>query len=100
MSDSLLFLNAVPKPFLLSLSGLSIVAGLLAISSPRWFARVATVGNRWIDTARLFRIPADSRLRSLDRWVELDGYMIRYTRLLGLAVCVAASLLVYICLTF
>ena len=96
---SLVFLGAMAKPLLLGLSGLSVVAGLLAISNPRWFVRVATFGNRWIDTAKLFRIPADSRLRAFDRWVDMDGYVIPYTRLIGVAVCLGASYLVYVCLT-
>jgi hypothetical protein len=93
------FLSALAKPFLLGLSGVSVVAGLLAISNPRWFVRVATFGNRWIDTAKLFRVPADSRLRAFDRWVDMDGYAVPFTRLIGVAACLGASYLVYVCLT-
>jgi hypothetical protein len=93
------FLAAVAKPMLLSLSGMAILFGLLAIVSPQAFAAVATLGNHWVDTARLFRIPEESRWRAFDRWVDVDGYALRYSRLVGIGACTAASLLVYLCLT-
>ncbi len=99
MGDFPFFLRAVAKPILLGLTGLSVVAGLLAIASPQKFVRVATWGNRWIDTAGTLRIPPGSRWRALDRWVDLDRYALPYTRLLGVAACVAGVVLFYLGMT-
>jgi hypothetical protein len=96
METFLPFFVAAAKPVLLSISGLSILMGLLAIASPRVFAEVTTRGNRCIDTGKFFGIPESSRLRALDRWIDLDGYALPYSRPIGIGMCMAASLLLYL----
>lgn len=89
----------VAKSVLLSISGLSFLMGCLAIVRPRGFAAALALGNRWIDTWKLFGIPETSKLRALDRWVDLDGYALRYSRPAGVVMCLAASFVGYLGLT-
>lgn len=49
--------------------------GLLAMVSPPAFARVAVYGKTWIDV--------DQTLRKLDRTIDIDGHVLRHTRLFG-----------------
>ena len=60
-------------------------AGLLAIVSPRGFARLAAFGNIWVDS--------DKVLKQLDRRVEVDTHLLHHCRLLGVVTVVAASVL-------
>jgi hypothetical protein len=69
------------------LAGLALftVVGLLAVVSPRWFAIVATQGNsQWFDTTKL--------LAPLDKRINIDAYVLRHSRLLGVAVLAAVAL--------
>jgi hypothetical protein len=63
------------------------VVGLLAVVNPRWFAVIVSQSNhQWIDTNKV--------LAPLDKRVNIDPYVLRHSRLLGLAVLATVALLV------
>jgi hypothetical protein len=88
MTDPLL---ATPHPWvigvwvLLSFCGF---AGIVAVASPRWFARLSRGGSKWIDTNRVAAV--------LDRRIEVDQYLLPYSRWLGAAVLASVAALVYV----
>jgi hypothetical protein len=57
--------------------------GLIALASPRLFASLARVGNRWIDTSRFFS--------KFDAQVDLDSKVLPHSRWLGAAVVGAVA---------
>ncbi len=59
--------------------------GMLAVLTPRRFARLAEWGGLWTDTDRL--------ARRFDRRIEIDSYLLPYTRPLGVALLAAAVVL-------
>ncbi len=59
--------------------------GLLAAACPRQFCRLAAWCNLWVDTDRLGE--------KLDRWVDVDRYVLRNCRLFGAVVLLAATVL-------
>ena len=61
--------------------GVTGAAGLLAVISPRWFQRVACRSSCWIDTNKALAV--------FDKRVDIDSYVVPYSRLLGLAVLLA-----------
>ena len=63
------------KILFFGLLGLSGVSGLLALGSPRAFAAVASFGGRVVHPGIETR---------LDRWVDVDGYVLKHARLFGL----------------
>lgn len=72
-------------PIVWTLLALAGACGLLALSSPRLFSKVAAVGNRWVDTSHA--------LAKLDRRIDVDSRILPYSRWLGLAVVVSVALL-------
>ncbi len=62
--------------------------GLLALVSPRRFSSVATRGGQWVDTNKV--------LEQLDKWVDIDAYVLPFSRLLGVAVLAAVALIAYL----
>jgi hypothetical protein len=98
--ESLIVLFAVVvKLLLVSLLVLCALVGLIALASPRSFAAMAAFGNRWIDTWKLFKVSENSFLRRLDKWINLDGFAVRYSRAVGVAMLLVASLVGYLCAT-
>jgi len=65
--------------------GLLSSVGLLAIASPKRFASLSTRGNRWIDTEKL--------LQPLDARIDVDRYVLPFSRLLGIAVLASVAML-------
>jgi hypothetical protein len=65
--------------------GLLTSVGLLAIVSPKRFAALSTRGNRWIDTEKL--------LQPLDARIDVDRYVLPFSRLLGVAVLASVAML-------
>ena len=59
--------------------------GLIALISPRLFFALAKRSSQWVDT--------DQALKSLDRRIDIDGYVLPYSRYLGLAVLAAVVIL-------
>lgn len=62
---------------MLSLLGLSGLIGMLAVVSPTAFAAVAAYGSRVVYTGAQTR---------LDRWVDIDQYVIEHARIFGILV--------------
>jgi hypothetical protein len=89
---NLLPLAVLPGSFVLAVSWvlLATVAllGLVALTAPRSFARIAAGGARWFDTNKW--------LAALDRRVDVDGYVLPFSRLLGGLVLAAAAVLAYL----
>jgi len=84
----MLVFAAVPThlaPIVWTLLAMAGTCGVLALSSPRLFSKLAAVGNRWVDTS--------SALAKLDRRVDVDARVLPYSRWLGLAVVVSTALL-------
>ena len=71
--------------FSLSLCGL---VGLMAIVSPRKFSLLAVRGSRWFDTNKVADV--------LDKRVDVDRYILPFSRLLGAVVVVAVAVLAYV----
>jgi len=65
--------------------GLLTSVGFLAIISPKRFASLSTRGNRWIDTEKL--------LQPLDARIDVDRYVLPFSRLLGVAVLASVAML-------
>jgi hypothetical protein len=65
--------------------GMLACVGLLAIVSPKCFASLSTRGNRWIDTEKL--------LQPLDARIDVDRYVLPFSRLLGVAVLASVATL-------
>jgi hypothetical protein len=66
---------------------LSVVGGigLLAIISPSSFSALTTRSNLWIDTNKL--------VAALDKRVDVDRYILPFSRALGLAVVLAVAVI-------
>lgn len=83
-----LLLASVPThfaPIVWTLLALAGACGIVALSSPRLFSKLAAVGSRWVDTS--------NALAKLDRRIEVDSRILPYSRWLGLAVVVSVALL-------
>ena len=65
--------------------GMLAAVGLLAVVSPSRFTALASRSNQWVDS--------DKYLRVLDKRIEIDQYVLPYSRWLGLAVLLAVGLL-------
>src|SRR3954463_14689103 len=52
--------------------------GVIAICSPRRFAKLANGSGRWVDTKKMLEV--------LDKRVDIDHYVLPFSRLLGVAV--------------
>jgi hypothetical protein len=61
--------------------------GLLAMASPKGFARLSKVGSHWVDTSRL--------VSKLDQRYELDSRILPYSRPFGFVVLLSAIILGY-----
>ncbi len=94
-----MFLIALAKSTLLSMAGLSVAMGLAGVINPRLFSAAVNLGNRWVDTWKIFGIPETSKWRALDRWVDVDRYALCHSRLAGLAMCAAGVFLGYLGMT-
>jgi hypothetical protein len=70
------------------LLGIVAVLGALAVASPRHFAQLAHRGSSWVDTTKL--------VEKLDKRFDIDGPVLRYSRVLGMAVLAAVAILVYL----
>ena len=70
--------------------GLIGVLGLLAMVSPKTFARLSQAGGHWVDTSRL--------VSKLDARYDVDRRVLTHSRAFGLAVVLAAALLGFLLL--
>ena len=71
-------------PVLAAIFGL----GVLATFAPDRFANIALRGSRWVDTEEVLKL--------LDRPIDVDRYVLRYSRVFGVAVVLAAVWLAYV----
>ncbi|MBI3836784.1 MAG: hypothetical protein HY288_02470 [Planctomycetia bacterium] len=61
--------------------------GLLALLSPRRFSSLATRGGQWVDSNKV--------LTQFDKRVDIDAYVMPFSRSLGVAVLAAVVLVGY-----
>jgi hypothetical protein len=73
---------AIWRPILLAVLIFAAACGLLAIFSPRTFARLAGMGGQWVDSQRF--------VKWLDARFDIDGFVLRHARAFG--VCVLSAL--------
>jgi hypothetical protein len=66
--------------------------GLIAIVSPRRFEKLATRSGKWVDTNKLAEV--------LDKRVDIDHYVLPFSRLLGVAVILSVAVLSYVVLRY
>ena len=62
--------------------------GMIAILSPQWFATLATRSGRWVDTKKALEV--------LDKRVDIDHYVLPFSRLLGVAVVASVAVLCWV----
>ena len=73
------------EPFFLIILGMTGVAGVLAIVSPRAFAVVARLGGTLVSIT-----PTQT---PVDKWVDIDGYFLRHSRFFGILVTASVAYL-------
>jgi hypothetical protein len=61
--------------------GTVVVAGVLALASPRLFTRLAKLGGVWIDTNQI--------LEKGDKPISIDHFVVRHSRVFGFCVLIA-----------
>jgi hypothetical protein len=66
--------------------------GLIAIVSPSRFQKIATRSGHWVDTNKLAEV--------LDKRVDIDRYVLPFSRLLGVAVILSVAVLSYVVLRY
>ena len=65
----------------------SAALGVVAVISPRFFAKLATKSGRWVDSARY--------LAALDKKIDLDRLVLPHSRLFGALVLISVSILAF-----
>ena len=70
--------------------GLALVftLGLVATFAPGRFANIASRGSKWVDTEKM--------LQALDRPIDIDQHVLRYSRVFGTLVVASAAWLAYV----
>jgi hypothetical protein len=66
--------------------GILVALGLLAVISPTRFSALASRSGQWVDSEKYLRV--------LDKRIDVDQYVLPYSRWLGVAVLFAVGLLV------
>jgi diguanylate cyclase (GGDEF)-like protein len=77
------FIAAFWEPMFLVIMGVTGAAGLLAMISPRAFAAVMRLGSTLV-SATDAKTTLDKA--PLDKWVDIDGYVLRHSRFFGMLV--------------
>jgi hypothetical protein len=65
--------------------GMLAAVGLLAVISPSRFTALASRSGHWVDSEKYLRV--------LDKRIDVDKYVLPYSRWLGVAVLMAVGLL-------
>jgi hypothetical protein len=68
------------------------VLGLLATFAPGQFSAIAARGGKWIDT--------EKALQLLDKPIDVDQHVLRYSRIFGVVVALAACWLAFVYWTY
>lgn len=68
------------------------LVGLMAVLSPTRFNILATRGATWVDTSKL--------TTALDRRIDVDRFVLPFSRILGVAVLAAVGVLAYVMVRF
>ena len=68
------------------------LVGLIAVISPNRFQKLATRSGQWVDTNKLAEV--------LDKRVDIDRYVLPFSRLLGVAVILSVAVLSYVVLRY
>ena len=71
------------RPIWLTMLVFAAACGLLAVCSPRWFAKLAGIGSQWVDSQRY--------VKWLDARFDIDGFVLRHARAFG--ICVLSALM-------
>ena len=64
------------------------IVGMIAILSPQRFAKLATRSGRWVDTKKALEV--------FDTRVDIDHYVLPFSRLLGVAVVASVAILCWV----
>jgi hypothetical protein len=72
--------------------GLLGLIGVIAVFSPARFAKLATRSGRWVDTNKIVQV--------LDKRVDIDHYVLPFSRLLGVAVILSVGVLMFVLLKY
>ena len=68
------------------------LVGLIAVISPNRFQKLAMRSGQWVDTNKLAEV--------LDKRVDIDRYVLPFSRLLGVAVILSVAVLSYVVLRY
>ena len=66
--------------------------GIIAIISPSAFQKLATRSGRWVDTNKIVQV--------LDKRVDIDHYVLPFSRLLGVAVIISVAVLLFVVMKY
>lgn len=75
-------------PVVWTLLGICAAAGLLAVVSPKKFHALTNHSNTWVDSNKF--------LETLDKRVDIDKYVLPFSRVLGVSVLIAVGVLAYL----
>ena len=84
--------NVQLGPVVWSLLALFGCFGVLALVSPGRFRRLTQTSSRWVDTQKL--------LSTLDTPIDVDRYVLPFSRALGAAVLIAVAVIGYLFATY
>lgn len=79
-------------PVVWTLLGIFAAIGLLAVVSPGRFSTLTQHSSTWIDTNKL--------LSKLDTRVDIDKYVLPFSRALGVGVLLAVAIIAYLYWTY
>ncbi len=80
--------ESMAKPLFFVLLGISALAGVIAVISPRLFERTVALTSRTIDTKKILSV--------LDKSVDIDRFTLAHSRSLGVVVIAAVATLIYV----
>jgi hypothetical protein len=83
-----LFAKISLAPVVWTLLGICSVVAVVAIVSPRSFSILTNHSSTWVDTNKL--------LSALDHRVDIDKYVLPFSRILGVSVLVAVAILAFV----
>jgi hypothetical protein len=88
----ILFAKISLAPFVWTLLGIFSTIGLVAVVSPRCFSALTNRSSTWVDTNKL--------LATLDTRVDIDKYVLPFSRVLGVSVLVAVGIIAFLFINY